>query len=313
MSETSLARIFLIGLTACAYAIVPIMAWLVDLKVDPAAFTQLTAFGLVFLVGFGLLCHRRRIWSLLCIVECTGLGLLLTTPLVISTYVAFALKMPLQDQQLLQLDRVLGIDWLSLISFFDAHPLLAKSLMLAYQAFHYQLLFLPVVLSLCGDRARAYQMVATYGLVCVIASVITIWYPALGTYTDFSLRPGDLKNINGMLGVEYVPQIMAVRENPDFVLRLEHASGIISFPSVHAAVAVLCSWGAWTVRWIKLPIILLNTLMLLSAITEGGHYVVDLIAGIGVAGFSIASVLFISRNGNVLIYRNQFRQEARQT
>ncbi|MGY3611537.1 phosphatase PAP2 family protein, partial [Bradyrhizobium sp. Lot11] len=128
----------------------------------------------------------------------------------ISTYVAFALKMPLQDQQLLQLDRVLGIDWPRLISFVDTHPLLAKSLMLAYQAFHYQLLFLPVVLSLCGDRSRAYQVVATYGLICVIARVITIWYPALGTYTDFSLRPGDLKNINGMLGVEYVPQIMAV-------------------------------------------------------------------------------------------------------
>ncbi|MBY3074732.1 phosphatase PAP2 family protein [Rhizobium laguerreae] len=312
MSETSKARAFLIGLTGCAYAIVPILAWLVGLSVDPRGFTQLSAGAMIFLLGFGLLCHWRGIPSLLCIVECTGMGLLLTSPLVVSTYIAFALKLPLQDQQLLQLDRLLGIDWLSLIAFFDAHPLLAKSLMTAYQTFHYQLLFLPVVLSLCGHRSRAYQVVGTYGLICVIASIITIWYPALGTYTDFSLRPGDLKNINGILGVEYVPQIVAVRNDPNFVLQLEHASGIISFPSVHAAVAVLCSWGAWTIRWIRFPMIFLNVLMLLAAITEGGHYVVDLVAGIGVAGFSMASVLYISRSGNVQFYRSQSQRNAQQ-
>ncbi|WP_245309740.1 phosphatase PAP2 family protein [Rhizobium sp. R339] len=267
---------------------------------------------MIFLLGFGLLCHWRKIPSLICIVECTGLGLLLTSPLVISTYVAFALNMPLQDQQLLQLDRNLGIDWLSMISFFDAHPLLSKSLMFSYQAFHYQLLFLPVLLSLCGHQSRAYQVVGTYGLICVIASIITIWYPALGTYTDFSLRPGDLKNINGILGVEYVPQILAVRNDPNFVLQLEHVSGIISFPSVHAAVAILCIWGAWTVRWTRLPMIFLNSLMLLAAITEGGHYVADLVAGIGVAGFSISSVTYISRGGRISFYRSQFHRSAPQ-
>jgi len=307
LSETSRARGFLIGLTGCAYAIVPILAWIVGLSVDLRGFTQLVAAALVFLLVLGPLCHWRRIPSLKCIVECTGMGLLLTAPLVVSTYVAFALNLPLQDQQLLQLDRRLGIDWLSLIAFFDTNPLLAKSLTLAYQTFHHQLLFLPMVLSLYGQRARAYQVVGTYGFICVIASIITIWYPALGTYTDFAVNPHDLKNINGMLGVEYVPQILAVRDDPHFILQLQHASGIISFPSVHAAVAVLCSWGAWTIRWIRFPMIFLNTLMLLSAITEGGHYVVDLVAGIGVAAFSIALVLYVSRSGSVQFYHDQFQ------
>ncbi len=110
-----------------------------------------------------------------------------------------------------------------------------------------------------------------------------------------------------MLGVEYVPQILAVRDDPNFVLRLEQVSGIISFPSVHAAVAVLCSWAAWPIRWIRFPLILWNTLMMLSAITEGGHYIVDIIAGIGVAGFSIAVVLNHSRNGRLqLFHRGPF-------
>ncbi|WP_245274088.1 hypothetical protein [Rhizobium leguminosarum] len=110
MTEASRARAFLMGLTGCAYALVPILAWLVGLSVDPRGFTQLSTVALIFLLGFGLLCHWRRIPSLLCIVECTGIGLLLTSPLVVSTYVAFALKLPLQDQKLLQLDRLIGVD-----------------------------------------------------------------------------------------------------------------------------------------------------------------------------------------------------------
>lgn len=303
MSETARARGFLIGLTVCVYAVVPILAWVVGLSVDPRGFAELVAAALFFLLVFAPLCHWRRIPSLKCIVECAGVGLLLSAPLLVCSYIAFALNLPLQDQQLLQLDRRLGIDWLSLITFVDSSALLAKSLTLAYQTFHLQLLFLPVALSLYGHPARAYQVAGTYGLICVIACIITIWYPALGTYTDFGLNPNDLKNINGMLGVEYVPQIVAVRDDPHFVLRLEHASGIISFPSVHASVAVLCSWGAWTIRWIRFPLIFLNTLMLLSAITEGGHYIVDLIAGIGVAGFSIAVVLNHSRGGRLQFHR----------
>ncbi|WP_246413417.1 phosphatase PAP2 family protein [Rhizobium indicum] len=73
-----------------------------------------------------------------------------------------------------------------------------------------------------------------------------------------------------MLGLEYVPQILAVRDDPNFVLQLEHASGIISFPSIHAAVAMLCSWGAWTIRWIRFPTIFINTLMLLSPSPKAG-------------------------------------------
>lgn len=281
------------------------LAWIVGLSVDPRGFVLLVGAALIFLLVFGPLCHWRRIPSWKCIAECAGMGLLLTAPLVVSTYVAFALKLPLQDQHLLQLDRRLGINWLSLIAFIDSHPLFAKLLTVAYKTFHHQLLFLPVVLSLCGHRARAYQVVGTYGLICAIASIITIWYPALGTYTDFAVNPGDLKNIDGMLGLEYVPQILAVRDDPNFILQLQHASGIISFPSVHAAVAVLCGWGAWTIRWIRFPMILLNALMLLSAITEGGHYVVDLVAGIGVAGFCIALVLYISRSDSVQFYYAQ--------
>ncbi len=139
MSETARARQFLIGLTGCAYIVVPVLAWVVGLSVDLRGFAEVILAAMVFLLVFAPLCHWRRIPSLKCIVECAGIGLLITAPLIVSAYTAFALDLPLQDQQLLELDRRLGIDWVSLIAFIDSTALLAKSLTFAYHTFHHQL------------------------------------------------------------------------------------------------------------------------------------------------------------------------------
>lgn len=295
MSETSRARYFLIGLTAACYVSALILARLVGLKVDPAEFVKLAGVSLGFVALFGPLCHWRKTLSLRSAVETMGLGMALTGPLVMLTYVAATANQPLQDQRLILMDRHLGIDWHALIAIIDAHAMLARTLSFAYQAFGFQLLLLPGLLCIMGRAARAYQMTGAYGLVCIFASVISIWYPALGTYAALSVDIHHFKNIDPSTGIEFLTQLMAVRDDPNFILRLNHASGIISFPSVHAAVAVLCAWAVWPFKWIRWPFVLLNTLMICSAITGGAHYVVDLISGIGVAGFAIALVLYVTR------------------
>jgi membrane-associated phospholipid phosphatase len=81
----------------------------------------------------------------------------------------------------------------------------------------------------------------------------------------------------------------AVRNDPNFVLALGVASGIVTFPSMHAAIAILCGWGLWKTRWLRWPSIAANSLMFSSAITHGGHYV---IAG---GLLAIATILLLSR------------------
>ena len=63
--------------------------------------------------------------------------------------------------------------------------------------------------------------------------------------------------------------------------------GLITFPSYHAAMAVLLSWvyrgqvGMFTIAC------LLNAAMLLSVPVHGGHYLVDVISGCAVAAIAI--------------------------
>lgn len=296
MNEMIRARRMLIGLVAACYASVLIMVPAAGLWVDVGGFVRLAGYSLCLFFVLGGLCRRFGIPSLQAAVESLSLGLALTGPLVIFAYVAAMADFPLQDERLIAMDRALGIDWATLIRAVDARALLAATLMLVYRLFGVQLLLLPVLLSLTGRSGRAYQMMAAYGLICILASTISIWCPAVGTYTAFAVDLSHLRNLNASLGTEFVPQLLAVRGDTNFMLRLEQASGIISFPSVHAAVAALCVWAMWTSRLMRWPFLMLNVLMICSAITEGGHYVVDLIAGAGISGFVIALVLHVTRS-----------------
>ena len=64
-------------------------------------------------------------------------------------------------------------------------------------------------------------------------------------------------------------------------------TGVVSFPSYHAAAGLLFVWALWPLRWLKWPILIFNLLMLASALTIGSHYLIDLVAGLVVGFMSI--------------------------
>jgi membrane-associated phospholipid phosphatase len=61
------------------------------------------------------------------------------------------------------------------------------------------------------------------------------------------------------------------------------SEGIITFPSFHAALGVIFMVGLWPVpvlRWIGAVV---NGLMILATPIDGGHYFIDVFAGIVIA------------------------------
>ncbi len=63
--------------------------------------------------------------------------------------------------------------------------------------------------------------------------------------------------------------------------------GIISFPSFHTSLGVLFTYVVRKRRLILLPVALLNVAMIVSVLTEGGHFLVDVVAGAAVAAAAI--------------------------
>ncbi len=279
-SDFLIARRGLMAIVAISYVSVFVLAKIVGFKIDYAQIAQFVGYFLIVAVAAHFYCSHRKLGRLAAISDAMACGLLLTAPIVVSTYLAINVKMPLADDVLSSWDVALGVDWRELIKFVDQSPVLAGALGFAYLSFLFQLMIVPAVLAAVGQLLRAYQMLIAYALICFGASFISIWFPALGTYTIYNVVPSDLENINARYGYFFLEQFNAVRENPDFIFQIRNTAGILTFPSVHAAGAALCAWASWSIWSARYPMLLLNVLMAASAVSHANHYVVDVIAGI---------------------------------
>lgn len=252
--------------------------------------------GLAYLfaifLAFSIYCWKRGLVRLAPALEAVALGLFLTVPVLVSTYLAMSLDMPLTDDLLIKADEALGFDWHSFVAFVDARPLLAEALAYAYRSFPIQLLILPLLLGAFGRYDRTYEMILSYGVICYLSSIIAIWFPALGAYAMHGIEQDHLRNIGTYYGYEFLADFNAIRENSTFDLSIQSASGILTFPSVHAAVALLCAWAAWPVKPLRYVFAGLNILMSISAVSHGSHYMVDILAGFAVATASICAVRY---------------------
>jgi hypothetical protein len=280
--EVSRARLVLI-LTAMAASVVVLGSVLSSrLRLDYDSLEPLLIWGVAMLL-ISAYCSWRRMTAIRHLVEAIGLGFLLTTLVVVSTYLAALPALPLVDEHLGRVDRAIGFNWHGFVRAVDALPWLAQVLGLAYQSFAVQLVVLPLLLVVVGQVARAYRLITAYALIGLSASLISVWFPAVGAFPFYKVVPEQLDNINIHFGYFFLNQFDAVRSDPQFTLSMQDVAGIITFPSVHAAVAALCTWAAWSVRHLRYPVLLINIGMAISAITHGSHYLVDIPAGIFLA------------------------------
>jgi len=60
----------------------------------------------------------------------------------------------------------------------------------------------------------------------------------------------------------------------------DNAEGIISFPSLHAALAVLFIFALWPVKWLRWIALSINLVMIAATPVDGSHYFTDIIAGL---------------------------------
>jgi hypothetical protein len=291
------ARKIFFALMAAIILAATICAPFSKVTIDLASFRVIFGLsGVLILVSF--YCRFRKMPFVAAALETVGFGFLITVPVLLLTYFAVAAGFPLADARLDAMDRALGFDWLGFIRFIDARPALSSLLIDAYQSISFQLLILPIALIAFGKLQRAYALIGGYALLCVAASAIATFYPALGTYAYYGVTQGSLSNINPHFALYMIPDFEAVYYGSSHTLTLGRASGLICFPSVHAGVACLCTWAAWELKWLRYPVLLLNVAMTVAAVSHANHYLIDIIAGQGTAALCIVVV-------SALFYRHQ--------
>jgi len=229
----------------------------------------------------------RKLDALRPALEATSLGLLLTLPVLVITYAAMRLDLPLADPLLARMDAAIGFDWTGFTRWMDRSRAASFILGLGYSSFSFQLLFLPALLCIARLPARAYQLMLAYVVLCALSAGIGAFFPSVGAYVTYDMDPASLDHISGKFGHLFLDSFHAVRDEPAFSLGIDNVAGILTFPSVHAGVAALCAWAAWPSRRLRYPFLVLNLVMAVSAITHGAHYLIDILAGGLVAAITV--------------------------
>ncbi len=211
------------------------------------------------------------------------------------SYVAGKLDWPLQDQALLAIDRALGLDPGPIARYVNDHPWLADCLARAYGLIKWPLLGIPVVLALTARYVRLQLFILTMSLALAVTIAISAVVPAIGTYYGLQLPAAHFPEINTAVYAGQLRDILALRDGSLHELRLFFLSGIVSFPSFHAASAVLYMWALWPVRGIGGIAAALNLVMIAATPVIGAHYIIDIAGGIAVAAASIWAAKFYLR------------------
>ncbi|UVC16913.1 phosphatase PAP2 family protein [Mesorhizobium onobrychidis] len=217
-------------------------------------------------------------------------------PLLICTtilmHVASATGRPLADPVLAAIDARMGFDWLWFLSVTN-NKLVAPVLIVAYHALGPQVPFVLLLNIATNRNDRSLQFIAMLAVSSVLAGAIMALVPAEGAYAYFKPTAEQFNHFTAQAGMWHHETLMALRSGEPFDLIMTRSNGLVTFPSYHTALGIIVVYALRDYRWLMWPIAVLNALMIIATLPEGGHHLIDVLAGAMVGVASIFAVRMI--------------------
>jgi len=197
------------------------------------------------------------------------------------SYVATVTDRPLADAEFAAADRALGFDWPAWLAWVEARPALKFVFHIAYLSATPQLIGIAIYVALAGETGRSSDYVWTIMLSLLVIVPISMLWPAGGAWVQYGLTEG--------ANLAQIRDFMALRGGTMRELDLAQLEGLINFPSFHATLGVLFMYALRGRGWLCTASVALNVVMILSVLSEGGHYLVDVISGAAIAAVAISA------------------------
>ena len=220
---------------------------------------------------------------------------LLATPL---TYIAASANLPMQDANLAFVDRLMGLDWPAYYKFVYARPALVPYIYFGYAMITWPVFCVPIFLGATRNYRRLQRFTFACTLTLVVTAIVSSLLPAFGTYYQYGIS-ADTPIFRASGYLSQLHELPLIRDGSLRALKLENLVGIITFPSFHAAAAILTVWALWSMRWMRPLVLPAHVGMLLATPLVGGHYFIDVFAGAGLAVLAIAAARRIGENSSV--------------
>ncbi len=226
---------------------------------------------------------------------CTAQVIAFATVAAPLSYVAASAGAPLWDLRLDVIDRALGFDWKALLSWMNASPVIYALLRPIYLSLSLQMTTVVLCLAFSGRFLGLRIYTLAFFTVVLVSIGISAGLPAAGAWAYYALAPAD-SQILPAVSTSW-PVFYGLRDGTFRLLVAVGAEGIITFPSVHAALAVLVTIALWPIAVLRWACLLLNTAMLAATPIDGSHYLIDVLAGIALAALSLLLAQAIAARG----------------
>lgn len=187
------------------------------------------------------------------------------------SYLTVTAKFPLVDRQLAAADALLGLNWLAFFEWVEARPTIKEVLTIAYHSCMPQVAVLLLWLSACGRFERIREFVWLFVTSLLVIIPISWIFPAASAWVYF--------DVVGRADAYHLADFNALRNGEMTRISLTQVNGLITFPSFHAALAIILIYASRGVKVLFPAFLVLNLLMLAATPTVGGHYFIDIIAG----------------------------------
>jgi hypothetical protein len=204
-----------------------------------------------------------------------GLFLAATLPLLVLA--AARADMPLQDSNLARFDGLLGISVPEIVSWSSRHWV-GGIVNRTYTLLSPLLVISALLPALTGKVRNAQMFVLANVIAFAIGLPLFALLPAIGPWYGYHVAatPHQLDCQSAIL----------LFRAPNH--QLTHLDAIICFPSFHVIWAILCASALAGFRLLRVPAALLSGMIVVSTVTTGWHYFVDVLGGIAVAVLSLA-------------------------
>jgi len=195
------------------------------------------------------------------------------------------MKFPVRDAELVSIDAALGFNVPAIMSWVQQHNFIRATLDLSYTflgAFTILTILLP---ALAGKKQAAEQFLLANGVCSILSIPFSMLLPAIGPWVGFHFA-GSPAQVLCEMGIR------SLHANAHASVMLSYGS--VTCPSFHAIWGILSAQALSSFRWLKPLAWPFAVLVMISTVTTGWHYAVDVLASILVATIAIWAARKIS-------------------
>jgi len=281
-SDVSLRlRKVLLSIAIILFAIDAIWAPLAHFDVDYERYVELTVLSLLLLGGSEFYRSKRPDPRLSAMLFGAGFLCLFSAAASVLNYCLLTVAGGRIDMTLAAIDRALGFNWPALMIALAPHPRITWALFVAYNAALPQIAVLLCVLGRKSTYLSIYRFciaMSVAALICIITWSIA---PSFGAISVYGV-PAAAAHMELALDQNYAQILISLlAHGPGFISPID-VKGLIGFPSYHAVLALLTIYYTWPLKLLRWPALLLNLLALAATPVQGGHHLIDVLAGVPV-------------------------------